>query len=176
MAVNWVNNDLRLYVHERHALPVWRSFLHLRSEGEPIPEVLLAKFEQWGRRLLELYALGGRRAYEPRSELARFVNQLGPLSTDDDKAILQLLELSGTRRRHVSFTRLRETEARRRVASEIARLREAGWTWKRVAVRAGLSVQAAKERYYEFVPSRRPRKALPDTTNLTDAVRRMAGK
>jgi hypothetical protein len=176
MTVNEVNNELRLYVHERHALPVWRSFLYLRSEGEPIPEVLLAKFEQWGRRLVELYRRDVRSKNAPDSELERFVSQVGLLSEDDDKAALQLLELSGTRNRHVSFKRLRDTESRRRAASEIARLHEAGWPWKRIAARVGLNEQAAKDRYYEFVPAKRLRKASPDTTTLDAAVRRMASK
>jgi hypothetical protein len=173
--VTEVNNELRLYVHERHALPLWRAFLYLRSEAEPIPEVLLAKFEQWGRRLLELYRRDVRRAYDPGSELERFSTQVGPISDDADTAALQLLELSGTRNRHVSFKRLRDTESRRRVASEIARLHEAGWPWKRIAARVKLNEQAAKDRYYEFVPSKRHRTA-PDTAALAAAVRRMAKK
>jgi BrnA antitoxin of type II toxin-antitoxin system len=176
MTVNEVNNEWRLYVHERHALPVWRSFLHLRAEGEPIPEVLLAKFEQWGRRLLDLYRRDLRRSDKPDSELGRFIRQVGPLSKDDDKAALQLLELSGTRNRHVSFKRLRDTESRRRVASDIARLHDAGWPWKRIAARVGLNEQAAKDRYYEFVPAKRHRKAAADTTALATAIKRMASK
>jgi hypothetical protein len=171
--VSRTNSELLLYVHERHALPVWRAFLQLRSEAEPIPEVILAKLEQWGRRLLELAHRSESGKLPPDGELARFETHVGPLAADDDTATLQALELTGTRRGHVSFKRLRGTETRRRVATEIDHLRRAGWQWKRIAERLGITVIAAKERYYEFVPPKPRRKELGSLRGLEDAVRDM---
>ena len=149
-----VNDELRLYAGVRHALPLWRAFLYLRSKGEPIPEVMLAKFEQWGRRLVALDRRNATGKVSTGSALASFSRGAGQLSEDDDKAALQLLELSGTRGRHVSFKRLRELEARRHVASEIAILRSLGLPWKAVAERVKVKEQAAKDLLQEFAPKR----------------------
>ena len=172
------NNDLLLYVHEWHALPIWRRFVVLRSEATPIPEVMLAKFEQWGRRLMALSRRNETGEIPPESELAKFARIRGPLAADEDAAILQALELKGTSERRVSFKKLRETELRRAIASEIAHLRRAKWPWTRIAARLDIKVQAAKDCYYEFVPSGRSKKQADSRQDIDAAMRKMvnAGK
>lgn len=167
------NNDLLLYVHEQHALPIWRAFLFLRAEAEPIPEAILVKFEQWGQRLVALSLRNASGKLPADSELARFDRLLGPLSSDDDTATLQALELTGTRKRHVSFKRLRDTELRRETATKIDRLRRGKVPWARIAKRLGVTEQAAKDCYYEFVPSTRSRKSVDASNGLAAAVQNM---
>lgn len=45
------SQHLRLYEREPVGLLVWRAFGEYRARGEPVPEIILAKFDKWASRL-----------------------------------------------------------------------------------------------------------------------------
>ena len=158
-----VESEVDLYRGTLHALPVWRLFRSYRSEGRPVPEFVLAKFDQWAERLARLHGAA------ERGELA---------GTDEGAAILRALQFVGDHKSHLSLSWLAALERRRRRATEIARVRRR-LSWRDVARRFHMTEQAAKELLYEFAPGprrgNRRQRAAADV-DLTEAFRRMVKK
>lgn len=166
---HWIENDLKLYVGQRHALPVWRAFATYRRNGMPVPERVLAVFEKWAKLMLELYARGPEGPHSPSSAIGAVERSLGQkLPKNEGKAILQLLQFAGTKGQHKSFGNLRKLEERRRLAAEVRHLYE--WrgendeclSWSEIAVHKNLSgrvksVQEAKDLLDEFYPTKQKR-------------------
>ena len=132
-----------------------------RSKGLPVPENILAKFDQWAGRLQALQ-------HQAISNT---------LPRDEGELILQALELAGDRKNYRSLKRLADLQRRRRIATDIARLHERGVTWRQIASRMGLSIQAAKDVFYEFAPgTMRKNKGAAVGEGLAEAHRRMIAK
>lgn len=159
-----IGDELAVYKGTLHALPVWRLFYYFRSEALPVPEFVLAMFEEWAGRLMRL-----------QHDAAA-----GKLRGDEGDAILRALQLAGDRKAHLGLKRLALLEGRRRKASDIWRLRKFyGMPWKKLAERFGVTEQAAKDLVYEFEPGSRrraQRRKSPSMSDLAAAHRLMVRK
>jgi hypothetical protein len=84
---------LALYKRDRNGLLVWRAYREFRSEGLPVPEVILAKLDQWAAQL------------ESASGAPQVANAI---------------EMSGSRGGPQAAARLFDLERQRRVVKEVA--------------------------------------------------------
>lgn len=121
-------NHLLLYKRERNGLLIWRAFREYRSEGLPVPEVVLAKFDAWGERLERASGI---------------------------KEIAAAIEMTGPKGGPKGAKHINAVEGQRRVVSAVALLVKLGMplgdAYKRVAKERRKTVGAVRLAYMRWI-------------------------
>jgi hypothetical protein len=131
--VRQVNEEIQLYANTGDARFLWRAFLLMRKAGDTIPEDFMAKFEQWGRKVV---------------------------AADGLREIAAALELSGGNKRHIGPKHGASYRTRWKLAGEVAHVQRLySITLKAakeaVARNSGLSYATVHREYHKVVPSKR---------------------
>lgn len=137
---------VRLYWREQVGLLVWRAYREYRARGEPVPEFILAKFDQWAARLED---------------------------ASGEAAVSAAIEMSGARRGPQGAALLSKVERQRRIVSDVALLTSHGVSQtkaqRRVAKAKGLTLGAVKMACSRWEAKTRDLTAAPDEPATDDA-------
>lgn len=142
--VQEVNNEIRLYKNTGDARFLWRAFLLMRKAGDSIPESLMLKFEEWGRKLI---------------------------AEDNPRKIASALELAGGQKRHIGLKQGATYRARWMLAGEVANVKSfynitLTEAIDVVARNNKVSVAMVKKIYHQVVSSKKPAKAPSSSPDL----------
>lgn len=147
--VREVNEEIQLYRNTGDARFLWRAFLLMRRAGDPIPEDLMLKFEEWGRKLI---------------------------AADSPRKIASALELAGGPKRHIGPKHGAAYRMRFRLAAEVANVQKLYRITLTEAIAAvahnnGVTAAVVKKAYHQVVPAKKSRQAMQTSREIDHTLR-----